>query len=225
MICTFGDVTDVTWWRELDAAGARRDPARRPRCGRSTWGSAGLGVRRRGRGAGVPTTSLRASRPPRRARRSSSCCRQAATWSARPAPITHPVKFYEKGDRPLEIVTSRQWFVKTIEFRRGAPRARARAAVASAVHAVALRELGGRPERRLVRQPPALLRRAVSRLVSDRRRRPSSEYSRAAAARGGPAADRSVHRRAAGLHGRPARPAERRSSAIPTSWTRGRPRR
>jgi valyl-tRNA synthetase len=27
------------------------------------------------------------------------------------------VKFYEKGDRPLEIVTSRQWFFKTIELR------------------------------------------------------------------------------------------------------------
>jgi valyl-tRNA synthetase len=34
-----------------------------------------------------------------------------------PRPITHAVKFYEKGDRPLEIVTSRQWFFKTIEFR------------------------------------------------------------------------------------------------------------
>ena len=33
-----------------------------------------------------------------------------------------PVKFYEKGDRPLEIVTSRQWFVKTMEFRDGAAR-------------------------------------------------------------------------------------------------------
>jgi valyl-tRNA synthetase len=27
------------------------------------------------------------------------------------------VKFYEKGDRPLEIVTSRQWFIKTLEHR------------------------------------------------------------------------------------------------------------
>jgi valyl-tRNA synthetase len=34
-----------------------------------------------------------------------------------PRTITHAVKFYEKGDRPLEIVTSRQWFIKTIEFR------------------------------------------------------------------------------------------------------------
>ena len=34
-----------------------------------------------------------------------------------PRPITHAVKFYEKGDRPLEIVTSRQWFIKTLDFR------------------------------------------------------------------------------------------------------------
>ena len=26
--------------------------------------------------------------------------------------ITHPVKFFEKGDRPLEIVTTRQWYVR-----------------------------------------------------------------------------------------------------------------
>ena len=54
-----------------------------------------------------------------------------AISSASPRPITHAVKFYEKGDRPLEIVTSRQWFFKTIEFRDGAARARPRAAVAS----------------------------------------------------------------------------------------------
>jgi valyl-tRNA synthetase len=34
-----------------------------------------------------------------------------------PRPIVHAVKFFEKGDRPLEIVTSRQWFIKTIEFK------------------------------------------------------------------------------------------------------------
>jgi valyl-tRNA synthetase len=34
-----------------------------------------------------------------------------------PRPITHAVKFYERGDRPLEIVTSRQWFIKSIPFR------------------------------------------------------------------------------------------------------------
>jgi valyl-tRNA synthetase len=34
-----------------------------------------------------------------------------------PRPITHAVKFYEKGDRPLEIISSRQWFIRTMEFR------------------------------------------------------------------------------------------------------------
>jgi valyl-tRNA synthetase len=37
--------------------------------------------------------------------------------TAEPRPVTHAEKFYEKGDRPLEIVTSRQWFIKTMEFR------------------------------------------------------------------------------------------------------------
>jgi valyl-tRNA synthetase len=34
-----------------------------------------------------------------------------------PTPVRHAVKFYERGERPLEIISSRQWFVKTLEFR------------------------------------------------------------------------------------------------------------
>jgi valyl-tRNA synthetase len=29
-----------------------------------------------------------------------------------PKPITHPVKFFEKGDKALEIVSTRQWYIK-----------------------------------------------------------------------------------------------------------------
>ena len=36
---------------------------------------------------------------------------------AQPRQIEHPVKFYEKGDRPLEFVTTRQWFVRLLEHR------------------------------------------------------------------------------------------------------------
>jgi valyl-tRNA synthetase len=32
-------------------------------------------------------------------------------------PITHPVKFFEKGSKPLEILTSRQWFIRTLDHR------------------------------------------------------------------------------------------------------------
>ena len=34
------------------------------------------------------------------------------TSTATHDPITHSVKFYEKGDKPLEIVTSRQWYLR-----------------------------------------------------------------------------------------------------------------
>ena len=43
--------------------------------------------------------------------------RESGDLVGEPRPITHPVKFYEKGDRPLEIITSRQWFIKTMEYR------------------------------------------------------------------------------------------------------------
>src|SRR5207247_87089 len=34
-----------------------------------------------------------------------------------PRPISHAVKFYEYGERPVEVVTSRQWFVRTLPFK------------------------------------------------------------------------------------------------------------
>jgi valyl-tRNA synthetase len=43
--------------------------------------------------------------------------RESGDLIGEPRPLTHHVKFYEKGDRPLEIVTSRQWFIKTLELR------------------------------------------------------------------------------------------------------------
>jgi valyl-tRNA synthetase len=43
--------------------------------------------------------------------------RASGDLAGEPTSIRHAVKFYERGERPLEIVSSRQWFVKTIEFR------------------------------------------------------------------------------------------------------------
>ena len=34
-----------------------------------------------------------------------------------PKQLNHPVKFYEKGDRPLEFVPTRQWFIKILEHK------------------------------------------------------------------------------------------------------------
>ncbi len=115
MICTFGDVADVTWWRELGLpvrAVIQPDGTLRPvQWGATGWESVDAARAQRhydeltklsaAKARGKIVEQLKAS----------------GDLVGEPRPITHAVKFYEKGDRPLEIVTSRQWFIKTIEFR------------------------------------------------------------------------------------------------------------
>ncbi|HEY2669608.1 MAG TPA: valine--tRNA ligase [Rugosimonospora sp.] len=108
MVCTYGDVNDVTWQRDL------RLPIRSilGRDGRfiaadltsSTEGSAFYATL-----VGRSVTQARREIVARLA--------ETGRLVGEPRPITHPVKFFEKGDRPLEIVTSRQWFIRTLEHR------------------------------------------------------------------------------------------------------------
>ncbi len=42
---------------------------------------------------------------------------EAGALVGEPRPIVHPVKFYERGDRPLEIVSSRQWYIRTLPLK------------------------------------------------------------------------------------------------------------
>jgi valyl-tRNA synthetase len=105
MICTFGDLTDVIWWRELDL------PTR-----------AVLG--RDGRfAAETPewlTTDAARTAYERIARKAAGGARnqmvellaESGELVGDVRPISHPVKFFEKGDKPLEIVTSRQWYIR-----------------------------------------------------------------------------------------------------------------
>jgi valyl-tRNA synthetase len=115
MICTFGDVTDVTWWRELSLPvravilpnGALRAV---------TWGSPGWESVDPSRAQQAYDQLANLSATKARAR-IVELLRESGDLLGDPRPITHAVKFYEKGDRPLEIITSRQWFIKTMEFR------------------------------------------------------------------------------------------------------------
>ncbi|MEO5725059.1 MAG: valine--tRNA ligase [Ilumatobacteraceae bacterium] len=104
MVCTFGDVTDVTWWRELDLptrALIGRDG--RMLGGEPEWIPA----------AGQPAYAAIAGRTAKQAQVAVvQQLRDAGALHGEPRPITHPVKFYEKGDRPLEIVASRQWYIR-----------------------------------------------------------------------------------------------------------------
>jgi valyl-tRNA synthetase len=115
MICTFGDVTDVVWWRELNlpvraviqADGTLRDV---------DWRSPGWESTDPDRAHRLYSDLVRLSASKARTKIVEQL-RESGDLVGEPRPITHAVKFYEKGDRPLEIVTSRQWFIKTIEFR------------------------------------------------------------------------------------------------------------
>ncbi|MBX7265313.1 valine--tRNA ligase [Micromonospora sp. Llam7] len=101
MVCTFGDLTDVTWWREL-ALDTRvvigRDGRLLPEAP-----------------AGVPSGpyAALAGQTVNGARRTVvELLADAGDLVGQPRPITHPVKFYERGDRPLEIVSTRQWYLR-----------------------------------------------------------------------------------------------------------------
>ncbi|GGS42058.1 valine--tRNA ligase [Actinokineospora fastidiosa] len=100
MCCTFGDLTDVTWWRELGLPAhtvVGRDGRLRP--------DPPPGV------APGPYAEL-AGLTVGKARE-----RVVELLGLEPRPVTRPVKHYEKGDRPLEIVSSRQWFIRSTEHR------------------------------------------------------------------------------------------------------------
>ena len=115
MICTFGDLTDVTWWRELSLpvrAVIQPNGAFRA----VTWGTAGW--------ESVDPAHAQQAYDPLVNQSSAKArvkiiemLRGSGDLLGEPRPITHAVKFYEKGDRPLEIITSRQWFLKTMDVR------------------------------------------------------------------------------------------------------------
>ena len=105
MICTFGDTTDVTWWREL------RLPTRSilERNGRTKaecpdWITTDAGRAAYERLAGKTVFSAQGAVV--------ELLREQGALIGEPRPITHAVKFYERGDKPLEIVTSRQWYIR-----------------------------------------------------------------------------------------------------------------
>jgi valyl-tRNA synthetase len=115
MICTFGDLTDVIWWRELSLpvrAVIQQDGTLRP----VNWRAPGWESTDPDRAERCYADLVRLSAAKARVRIVDQL-REAGDLVGEPRPIMHAVKYYEKGDRPLEIVTSRQWFIKTIEFR------------------------------------------------------------------------------------------------------------
>ena len=110
MICTFGDTTDVTWWRELSLpirAIVQRDGRLRDvTWGDDGWPSIDVGT------AQAAYDELAGKTVKQAQKRVVELLTEADLIDGEIRPITHPVKFWENGTRPLEIVTSRQWFIR-----------------------------------------------------------------------------------------------------------------
>ncbi len=102
MCCTFGDLTDVTWWRELQLP-TRVIIGRDGRILRDqpewitdpeTWSAL----------AGKTTFSAREAMV--------ALLRASGDLHGEPTPTQRKANFYEKGDKPLEIVSTRQWYIR-----------------------------------------------------------------------------------------------------------------
>ncbi|WP_068896043.1 valine--tRNA ligase [Planomonospora sphaerica] len=101
MVCTFGDLTDVLWWRELDL------PTR------GVVGRDGRLLPEPPQGVPAEPYGELAGRTAHGAReRIVELLRASGEMEGEPRPVKRPVKFYEKGDKPLEIVTTRQWYIR-----------------------------------------------------------------------------------------------------------------
>ncbi|HOA27903.1 MAG TPA: valine--tRNA ligase [Arachnia sp.] len=101
MCCTFGDLTDVTWWRELNLPTRTvigrdgRLQAETPEWIPNAEAYAPL--------AGKTTFSAREA--------TVAALRVSGDLDGDPKPTTRMANFYEKGDKPLEIVATRQWYI------------------------------------------------------------------------------------------------------------------
>ncbi len=115
MVCTFGDSADVDWWKQsglpikqiINKAGRFQEVdfsseiflSLNPEKAKANYQSlVGLKVKK----AREEIVSL---------------LKANNFLVGEPRAIMHPVKFYEKGDVPLEFVSARQWFIRILDFK------------------------------------------------------------------------------------------------------------
>ncbi|MCX4160141.1 MULTISPECIES: valine--tRNA ligase [Paraburkholderia] len=105
MVCTFGDLTDVIWWRELHLP-TRAIIGKDGRLQRDVpdWIASEEGRNAYSNIAGSTVAEAR--------QRIVELLTSSGDLLGLPRPLTHAVKFFEKGERPLEIVATRQWYLR-----------------------------------------------------------------------------------------------------------------
>ncbi|MBR1949147.1 MAG: valine--tRNA ligase, partial [Alphaproteobacteria bacterium] len=113
MVCTFGDSADVVWWKKsglplkqiIDLDGRMMNitygeypfDSLNPETANQNYSQL----------AGLTTKQAKA--------KIVELLKETGALQGEPRRIVHPVKFYEKGNLPLEFVSSRQWFISLLQ--------------------------------------------------------------------------------------------------------------
>jgi valyl-tRNA synthetase len=116
MVCTFGDQTDVQWWREeglalrqiIGSQGRLEEVDFREAPFESLEADAANAAYTEIVGKNIKQARARMVELLREPERSATG--RGAPLVEEPEAIQHAVKFFEKGDRPLELLPTRQWF-------------------------------------------------------------------------------------------------------------------
>jgi valyl-tRNA synthetase len=120
MVCTFGDAMDVEWWKRSGLPAKQivslKGSLKEVEYGAAPFESTDVALAKENYSklAGLDLRKAKKVIAEMLAQPGTSVVGSGAALQGAPRPISHAVKFYEKGDRPLEFVTTRQWFIKTM---------------------------------------------------------------------------------------------------------------
>lgn len=123
MICTFGDLADVEWWkkskmpiRQVIGLDGRIIPitfgegvfsSLDPEAAQNAYDQIADMKIKAAKDKIVELLAIEGSGPDGK----------GTAMIGSPKPVTHPIRFYEKGNKPLEFIPTRQWFIKILEFK------------------------------------------------------------------------------------------------------------
>ena len=116
MVCTFGDIMDVEWWKQSKLP-MKQIVASNGKLKNIEFGQAPFKSLEPEQASSnykeLSNLNLKQAR-----KKIVELLSNQSALIGEPKTITHPVKFYEKGDRPLEFISTRQWFIKTLNFKK-----------------------------------------------------------------------------------------------------------
>ena len=122
MVCTFGDTTDVDWWRR-EGLKLRQIIGLNGRLRTVTYGEEGWESEHADEANAIYEEIVGKNVKQARKRMIELLTTEQPAWQGYIASTEEPetterkVKYYEKGDRPLELIPTRQWFVRLLQHK------------------------------------------------------------------------------------------------------------